>query len=55
MGNGMQLGKWKIICEASTPLSMKNGSSLKSQDEIPIRGEGCNTLGVRLAFCTCIA
>jgi hypothetical protein len=45
----MQLGKGRIICERFTPLFMKNGRSFKSQDEIYIRGEGCNTPGVKLA------
>jgi hypothetical protein len=45
----VQLGKGKIICVRFTPLFMKNGRSFKSRDEIPIRGRGCNTLGVKLA------
>jgi hypothetical protein len=47
--NGMQLGKGEIIYVRSTPLFMKNGRSFKSRDEISIREEGCNTLGVKLA------
>jgi hypothetical protein len=37
------------------PAFYENGRSFKSQDEILIRGKGCNTLGVKLAFSTCIA
>ena len=40
----MLRGIGKIIYERFIQLSMKNGRSFKSQDEIPIRGRGCNTL-----------
>jgi hypothetical protein len=46
----MQCGNRKIICEKFTPPFIKNGTLSKSRDEIFIRGEGCNTLGVCLAF-----
>ena len=40
----MQCGKGRIIYERFIQLSMKNGRSFKSQDEISIMGRGCNTL-----------
>ena len=41
--------EWEdYLREVYLPFS-KNGRSYKSQDEISIRGRGCNTLGVRLA------
>jgi hypothetical protein len=39
MVNEMQLGKGRIIYERFTLLSMKNGRSLKSRDDIFIRGK----------------
>jgi hypothetical protein len=44
----MLLGKEKIICERVIRNSINNGMLFKSRDEIFIRGEGCNTLGVWL-------
>ena len=46
--NAMQLGKEKIIWEMVIRNSTNNGTFVKSRDEIFIRGEGCNTLGVWL-------
>ena len=42
--NKMPLGNGKIIYVRFIPPFMKNGRSFKSQDEISIRGRGCNTL-----------
>ena len=39
----------RIIYEKFIPPFSKNGRSCKSQDEISIRGRGCNTSGVSLA------
>jgi hypothetical protein len=44
----MLLGKEKIICERVIRNSINIGTLFKSNDEIFIRGEGCNTLGVWL-------
>jgi hypothetical protein len=44
----MQRGNGRIICETLILLSMLNNTLSKSRDEIFIRGEGYNTLGVRL-------
>jgi hypothetical protein len=51
----MPHGKEKTIYMKFTPLLMKNGRYFKSQDEIFIKGEGCNTLGVNSHICTCIS
>ena len=39
----------------SIPLFTKNGRSFKSWDEISIRGRGCNTSMLSIAFDTCIS
>jgi hypothetical protein len=44
----MLLGKEKIICERVIRNSINIGTLFKSHDEIFIRGEGYNTLGVWL-------
>ena len=45
----------RIIYERFIQLSMKNGRSFKSQDEISIRGRFYNTLVLNIAFGTCIS
>ena len=42
--------EWEDYYMRSIPLFTKNGRSFKSQDEISIRGRGCNTLVLSFAF-----
>ena len=53
--NKMPRGNERTIYMRSIPLLMKNGRSFKSRDEISIRGRGCNTLVLNIAFGTCIS
>jgi hypothetical protein len=46
----MLLGREKIIYERVIRNYINNGTLSKSQDKIFIRGEGCNTPGVWLAY-----
>jgi hypothetical protein len=46
----MLLGREKIIYERVIRNCINNGTLSKSWDEIFIRGEGCNTLGVWLPY-----
>ena len=46
----MLRGNGKIIYVRFIPPFMKNGRSFKSQDEISIRGRGCNTLVLSMHF-----
>jgi hypothetical protein len=46
----MLLGREKIIYERVIRNSNNNGTLSKSRDEIFIRGEGCNTLGVWITY-----
>ena len=41
--------EWEDYLKDATLPFIQNGMLFKSWDEIFIRGEGCNTLGVRLA------
>ena len=52
--NGTQPVNERTTYERSTQNFMKNGKHCKSWGEISVRGKGCNTLGVKLAYCTCI-
>ena len=51
----MQRGKGKTIWGMVIRNSINNGTLFKSRDEIFIRGEGCNTLGVWLPHLHCIS
>ena len=53
--NKMLRGNEIITYVKFTPPFMKNGRSFESRDEISIRGRGCNTIGVKLAFSLGIA
>ena len=51
----MLCGKGKIIYVRFILPFMKNGRSSKSRYEISIRGRGCNTLVLCIAFGTCVS
>ena len=46
----MLCGSETIIFVRSIRFSTRDGWLCKSQDEISLRGKGCNTLGVKHAF-----
>ena len=55
IANKMPCGNERIIYVRFIPPFMKNGRSFKSQEEVSIRGRGCNTLVLSIAFGTCIS